>query len=134
MNARRTSAEARRTAFSQIDFLAWLDEESTTALISEGHGLVYAYCVEFGIAGSGRNEDEAVKDAVNLMMRYLVLSYCEGRSYRDAKKPPPLSVRLRAWYLVVRAKLSSGLKLPLSHLGGLVLVPTTDRDARHLAH
>ncbi len=134
MNARQTPADAERPAFSEVDFLAWLDEERTSVLISEDHGQVYAFCVEFGIAGSGRTKDEAVQNAVDLMMGYLVLSYYEGRSYRDAKKRPPVNVRLRSWYLVVRTKLLRGIKPPLSRLGGLVSVPTTNRDARHLAH
>jgi hypothetical protein len=134
MNARRTSVNAERRPFSQANFLAWLDEESTKALISEDHGQYYAYCVEFGISSYGRSKEEAVDKAVDLMMRYLVLSYCEGRSYREAKKAPPLGVRLRSRYLLVREKFLRGIKPPFSNLGGLILVPTNDRDVRHLAH
>ena len=134
MDARQTPADAERKAFSEADFLAWLDEDSTPALVSKDHDRFYAYCVEFGIAGSGRTKDEAVANAVNLMMRYLVLSFCEGRTYRDAKKPPPIRIRIRSWYLVVRTKLLRGIKPPLSRLGGLISVPTTNRDTRRLAH
>jgi hypothetical protein len=122
-----------RRAFSEADFLGWLDETSTPALISTGHDQYYALCVEFGIAGSGATKDEAIEDAVNLLMRYLAVSYSEGRSYRDSKKAPPARVRLRSWYLLGRRKLLRGVRPKLSRLGWLISVPI-DRDTRRLAH
>jgi hypothetical protein len=134
MNARNTPAPAERQAFPEDKFLAWLDEDSTTALISESHDRYYAYCFEFGIAGSGPTKEEAVEDAVSLLMRYLVVSFSEGRSYRGAKKSPPKRIRLRSWYLVVRAKLLRRIRPSLSRLGGLISVPTTNRDTQPLIH
>lgn len=133
MNASETPAAAERQAFPDDEFLAWLDEKSTTALISESHDQFYAYCVEFGIAGSGATKEEAVDDAVSLLMRYLIVSFSEGRPYRDAKKSPPIRLRVRSWYLFSRTKLLRGIK-PLSRLGWLISVPTTNRDAQRLAH
>jgi hypothetical protein len=133
VSAPKTSASAERQAFPDDQFLAWLDEDRTTALISESHGQIYAYCVEFGIAGSGATKQEAVDDAVNLLMRYLILSFSEGRSYRESKKSPPVRLRVRSWYLFVRTRLLRGIK-PLSRLGGLISVPTTNRDSQRLAH
>lgn len=134
MSVRETPVPEERQAFSEDEFLAWLDEDSTTALISESHDRSYAYCFEFGIAGSGATKEEAVDDAVNLLMRYLVLSFSEGRPYRDSKKSPPKRVRLRSWYLVARTKLLRRIKPSLSRLGGLTSVPTTNRDMHRLAH
>jgi hypothetical protein len=133
VSAHHSQAKAERQAFPGDEFLAWLDEDSTTALISESHGQYYAYCVEFGIAGSGSTKEAAVDDAVNLLMRYLAVSFSEGRPYRDSKKSPPVRLRLRSWYLLVRAKLLRGIK-PLSRLGWLISVPTTNRDSQRLAH
>lgn len=126
-------ATAEQMAFPEDAFLAWLDENSTTALISERHHQFYAHCVEFGIAGSGATREEAVDDAVNLLMRYLVASFSEGRSYRDTKKRPPARLRARSWYLFLRTKLLRGIK-PLPRLGWLISVPTNNRDAQRLAH
>lgn len=134
MNVRETPVSARRETFPEDEFLAWLDEDSTTALISESHGRYYAYCFEFGIAGSGATKEEAVDDAVNLLMRYLVLSFSEGRPYRDSKKSPPRRVRLRSWYLAARTKLFRRIKPSLSRLGWLTSVPTTNHDIQRLAH
>lgn len=134
MNASNTPAPAERQAFPEDEFLAWLDEDSTTALISESHDRYYAYCFEFGIAGSGATRQEAVGDAVNLLMRYLVVSFSEGLPYRDAKKSPPKRIRLRSWYLVARTKLLRRIRPSISRLGGLISVPTTNRDTQRLAH
>jgi predicted RNase H-like HicB family nuclease len=133
VSAPKTPAIAERQALPEDKFLAWLDEDSTTALISRSHGQYYAHCVEFGIAGSGATKEEAVDDAVNLLMRYLVVSFSEGRPYQDSKKSPPARLRLRSWYLYVRTKLLRGIK-PLSRLGWLISVPTTNRDSQRLAH
>jgi hypothetical protein len=134
MDASDTPGAAGRQAFSEADFLDWLDESSTSALISTNHDRFYAFCVDFGIAGSGTTKDEAIEDATNLLMRYLTVSYSEGRPYRESKKSPPARVRLRSWYLVARRKFSRRMKPSLSRLGWLVSVPTTDRDTHGLAH
>ncbi len=132
MNVRESPASAERQAPPEQGFLAWLDEDSTTALISEGHDQFYAYCVDFGISGSGPTKEAAVEDAVSLLMRYLDASFSEGRRYRDTKKSPPARVRLRAWYLVARRKFLRKIK-PLSRLGWLTSVPTTNHDSHRLA-
>jgi hypothetical protein len=134
MNARQTPATVERQAFSEDQFLAWLDETTTPALISESHDQFYAYCVEFGVAGSGATEDEALDDAINLLMSYLLVSFSEGRSYRKTKKAPPAKVRLRRWYLLARKRLLGRIRPSLSRLGGLVSVPTTNRNSQPLAH
>lgn len=99
MSAPQTPAPAEREAFPEDQFLAWLDEPTTPALISQSHDQHYAYCVEFGIAGSGATKDEAVENATRLLMGYLIVSFSEGRPYRETKKAPPAKVRLRSWYL-----------------------------------
>jgi hypothetical protein len=124
---------SERQAFPEDQFLAWLDEDSTPALISESHGRYYAYCVEFGIAGSGATKDEALSDAVGLLMRYLIVCFSEDRPYRESKKSVPASLRLRSWYLFLRAKLLRKIK-PLSRLGWLTSVPTTNHGSHRLAH
>ena len=134
MDASNTPANAERQAFPSAEFSAWLDEEYTTALVSEDHGQFYAYCVEFGIAGSGATKEEAVSKVVGLLMRYLVVSYSEGQSYADTKKTPSRGIRLRRSYLTVRTKLLGRVKPPLSRLGGLISVPMTDRDTHGLVH
>ena len=134
MDASSSPAATERNVFSESDFLDWLGETSTPALISTSHGRYYAFCVEFGIAGSGSTEDAAVGEATSLLMRYLVASFSEGRSYRDSKKSPPRWIRLRSWYLIARTRLSRRVKPPLSRIGGLISVPTTDRDLHRLAH
>lgn len=134
MSARETPVSAERQAFPEDEFLAWLDETSTPLLISESHDRFYAFCVEFGIAGSGATRQDAREDAIQLLMSYLVISFSEGRPYREAKKAPPKRVRLRSWYLVARTKLLRRMKPPLSRLGWLTSVPTTNRDTRRLAH
>jgi predicted RNase H-like HicB family nuclease len=134
MDAPSTPASAERHTFSEADFLDWLDETSTPALISTSHDRYYAFCVEFGVAGTGATEDEAVRDATSLLMRYLTASFSEGRAYRDSKKSPPLRVRLRSWYLIVRTKFLRHVKPSLSRLGGLISVPMTDRDTHGLVH
>lgn len=134
MSARDTSAAVAQEVFPEEEFRAWLDEDSTKALISKEHGQFYAYCFEFGIAGSGATKEEAVDDAVRLLMHYLVVSFSEGRPYQDAKKPPPKRIRLRSWYLFARAKLLRRLRPSLSRLGWLTSVPTTHRDTHRLAH
>lgn len=134
MDARETPVVAAPSAFSEEEFLAWLGEDSTPALISEGHQQYHAYCFEFGIAGSGATKDEAIQDAVGLLVRYLLVSFSEGRPYQEAKKSPPAQIRLRSWYLVARTRLLRRLKPPLSRLGWLISVPTTNRDAQRLAH
>lgn len=133
MDARNTPAPAERVSFSEDNFLAWLGEMDTPALISTGHDRYYAFCVEFGIAGSGATKDEAIKDATHLLMRYLLVSFAEGRLYRDSKKAPPMRVRLQSWYLVARKRFLRRVRPPLSRLGWLVSVPTTDRDTHSLA-
>lgn len=134
MSASKSSEIAKKSAVSkEEEFLAWLGEDSTVALISEDHKRCYAYCFEFGIAGSGATKDEAVEDVGKLLMRYLVVSFSEGRSYRDSKKTPPKRIRLRSWYLVAQAKLLRGIE-PLSRLGRLISVPTNSPDAQRLAH
>jgi predicted RNase H-like HicB family nuclease len=132
MNVRASSVSAERQAFPEQEFLAWLDEETTTALISESHGQFYAYCVEFGISGSGPTKEEALQDAVSLLMRYLLVSFSEDRPYRDTKKPPPARIRLQSWYLFARRKTLRKIK-PLSRLGWLTSVPTTNHDSHRLA-
>jgi hypothetical protein len=134
VNASQTPANAERKAFPEAEFLNWLDEDTTPALISEGHGQFYAYCVEFGVAGSGATEDEALADAINLLMSYLVISFSEGQTYRKAKKAPPAKVRFRRWYLLARKKSLGRIRPSLSRLGGLVSVPTTNRNSQPLAH
>lgn len=134
MNAPHLPAHTERPALSEADFLNWLDEKSTPALISASHNRYYAFCVEFGISGSGATRDEAARDAADLLMRYLAVSFSEGRSYQDSKKSPPKRVRLQSWYLLARTKLLRRLKPSLSRLGGLISVPTTDHDAHPLAH
>lgn len=111
------------------DFLAWLDEMSTPAVISASHGQYYAFCVEFGISGSGATKDEAISDATELLMRYLAVSFSEGRLYRDSKKSPPARIRIRSWYLFARAKFSRRPKPPPSHSGWLISVPMAEHDA-----
>jgi hypothetical protein len=133
MGAYEVSPTGKQSAFSDDEFLAWLDEDSTLALVSESHDRYYAYCVEFGIAGSGATREEAIDDAVNLLMRYLAVSFLEGRPYRDAKKPPPKRIRLRSLYLLARKRFLRQIK-PLSRLGGLTSVPTTKLDPQRLAH
>lgn len=134
MTAPKTPALSEEKAGPDEEFLAWLDETDTPALIAPRHERYYAYCMEFGIAGSGRTEEEAVQDAVDLLIRYLIASFSEGRAYRDSKKPPPVHIRLRWWYLTIRGRFLRRVKPSLSRLGGLISVPTTDRDARRLAH
>lgn len=133
MNVRESPAPAEQQVFPEQAFRAWLDEDSTTALVSESHDQYYAYCVEFGIAGSGATKEAAVEDAVNLLVRYLIVSFSEGRSYRDTKKSPPVRIRLRSWYLIARRKFLRKIK-PLSRLGWLTSVPTTNHDSHLLAH
>lgn len=132
MNVRASSVPAEQQAFPEQEFLAWLDEESTTALISESRGQFYAYCVEFGISGSGPTKEAALQDAVCLLMRYLIVSFSEDRPYRDTKKPPPARIRLQSWYLIARRKILRKIK-PLSRLGWLTSVPTTNHDSHRLA-
>lgn len=134
MVAPNMPANAERRAVSEADFLAWLDETSTPALISTSHDRYYAFCVEFGISGSGATKDEAVSDAKGLLMRYLVVSFSEGRPYRDSKKSPPARIRIRSWYLFARSKFLRRPKPSLSHLGWLISVPTTEHDAHRFAH
>lgn len=134
MDAPNTPASAERHAFSEAYFLEWLDEMSTPALISADHDRYYAFCVDFGIAGSGTTKDEAIKDATDLLVRYLVVSFSEGRPYRYSKKSPPMRIRLRSWYLKARTKFLRRIRPSLSRLGGLISVPTTDRDSHRLAH
>jgi predicted RNase H-like HicB family nuclease len=133
MEASHAPVSAQRDAFSRADFLEWLDETNTPALVSFDHDRYYAFCVEFGVAGSGTSTDEAVRDATELLMKYLAVSFSEGRSYRESKKSPPKQIRLRSWYLVARTKLLRGVKPSLSRLGGLISVPMTDHDIYHLA-
>jgi hypothetical protein len=132
MDVRESPAPAEQEAFPEQEFREWLGEESTTALISESHEQVYAYCFEFGIAGSGATKDAAVEDAVNLLMRYLLVSFSEGRSYRESKKRPPGRIRLQSWYLIARRKVLRKIK-PLSRVGWLTSVPTTNHDSHRLA-
>lgn len=113
---------------------SWLEETSTPALISERRGRYYAHCFEFGIAGSGATRDEAIDDASGLLVRYLAVSFSEGRSYRETKKSPPVRIRLQSWYLRASAKLLRQIRPSLSRLGGLISVPTTNRDTQPLAH
>lgn len=129
----KTSVGSQQTGAREKEFLNWLEEDSTTALVSESHGQYYAFCVEFGIAGSGASKDEAVDEAVKLLMSYLVFSFSEGRPYRETKKSPPILLRLRSWYLFIRARLLRRIK-PLSRLGWLITVPTTSHDSGRLAH
>jgi hypothetical protein len=133
VNAPQPPAVAERQAFpDEEEFRAWLGEESTTALIFESHGRYHAFCVEFGIAGSGATKEEAVADAAGLLIHYLIVCFSEERSYREAKKAPPFNLRLRSWYLYLRTKVR-GIK-PLSRLGWLTSVPTINRDSQRLAH
>jgi hypothetical protein len=132
MSVRESPVPAEQQAFPEQEFLAWLDEDSTAALISESHDQFYAYCVEFNIAGSGATKDAAVEDAVRLLMRYLVVSFSEGRPYRDTKKSPPARIRLQSWYLIARRRFLRKIK-PLSRLGWLTSVPTTNHDSHRLA-
>lgn len=134
MDACDTPVTAERTAFSEADFLDWLGEASTPALISTNHDHFYAFCVEFGIAGSGSTKDDAIEDAKNLLARYLLVSFSEGRPYRDTKKSPPKRIRLQSWYLIVRSKIFRRIRPSLSRLGWLISVPTADRDTHRLAH
>lgn len=133
VNAPQTPAAAERQAFpDEEQFRAWLGEESTAALIFESHGRYHAFCVEFGISGSGATQEEAFADATGLLVRYLIVCFSEGRSYREAKKAPPINLRLRSWYLYLRTKIR-GIN-PFSRLGWLTSVPTINRDSQRLAH
>jgi hypothetical protein len=134
MDAPNLPAHAERSVLSEAAFLNWLDEMSTPALISMSHDRYYAFCVEFGISGSGATKDEAISDARGLLMGYLAVSFSEGRSYRDSKKSPPKRIRLQSWYLLARTKFLRQLKPSLSGLGWLISVPTTDHDTHRLAH
>jgi len=124
---------AKSKAFPEEEFLTWLDETSTPALISERHGQFYAYCFEFGIAGSGPTREAAIEDATGLLVRYLVVSFSEGRSYREAKKSPPAGVRFKSSLLLAWSKLTR-IGPSLSKLGRLISIPTTSPDAGRLAH
>lgn len=115
------------------EFLAWLGETSTPALISERHEQFYAYCFELGIAGSGSTREAAIEEATDLLVSYLAVSFSEGRSYEEAKKPPPLQVRVRSWVWVAWGKLLR-IGPSLSRLGRLISVPTTSPNSRRLAH
>jgi len=127
MDAPNTPASAERRAFSATAFHEWLEEDGTPALISVEHDRYYAYCFKFGVAGTGETEGQAVEDVTRLLMRYLEASFVQGCSYKDTKKRPPMTIRLRTWYLEVRTKLR-GIRAPLSRMGGLISVPT---DAGH---
>lgn len=132
MNVRESSVHSEQQAFSEQKFHSWLDEKTTPVLIFESHNQFYAYCVEFGVSGSGATKEAAKQDAVDLLMRYLLVSFSEGRSYQAAKKRPPARIRLQSWYLFVRRKFLRKIK-PLSRLGWLTSVPTTNHDTHRLA-
>jgi hypothetical protein len=132
MKLRESPTSAKSQAFPEQEFREWLGEESTTALISESHEQVYAYCFEFGITGSGATKDAAIEDAANLLVRYLLVSFSEGRSYRESKKRPPARIRLQSWYLIARRKILRKIK-PLSRVEWLTSVPTTNHDSHQLA-
>ena len=121
-------------SLSDAELLEWVDEEATPALISSSRGRFYAHCVKFGIAGSGDTADEAIQDVTEILIRYLAVSFSEGRSYKEATKPAPIRIRLQSWYLRARAKASRKVKPSLSRLGGLTFVPTIDHEAQRLAH
>lgn len=136
MDTPQTPASADKGAFSEADFLAWLGESGTPALISERHNRFYAHCYCFGIAGTGHSREEAIEDVTRLLMQYLTAAFSEGCSYEEAKKSPPVSVRLRTWYLKVGAGLLRGIK-PLSRVGQLISVPTGSAGGharRRIAH
>lgn len=135
MDAPNTPASAERPVFSDADFRKWLDEDGTPALISTSRDQYYAYCVKFGIAGSGKTQDEAIQDATELLMRYLMVSFLEGRSYRNTKKRPPLRIRFQTWFWELQQKFQ-GITPPLSHVGRLISVPTaaSNYDAHPLVH
>ena len=129
----RAPAPERERAFPEEGFLAWLDETNTPALISQQREQFYAYCFEFGIAGSGSTREAAIEDATGLLVRYLLVSFSEGRSYKEAKKSPPLRIRFKSWLLLAWGKLTS-IGPSLSKLGRLISIPTTSPDAKRLAH
>jgi predicted RNase H-like HicB family nuclease len=135
MDAPNTPASAERQVFPEADFREWLDEEGTPALISTSRDQYYAYCVKFGIAGSGKTQDEAIQDATELLMRYLMVSFLEGRPYRASKKRPPLRIRLQTWFWELQQKFQR-ITPPLSHVGRLISVPTaaSNYDAHPLVH
>lgn len=127
-------ASVGRPAFSEADFHEWLDEDGTPALISYSHDRYYAHCVKFGLVGSGSSKDEAVNEATNLLVRYLVVSFSEGRSYQDAQKPAPRRIRFWFRYLEARKKVR-GIKPSFSRVGALISVPTVaSPDTQHLVH
>jgi hypothetical protein len=124
MEVQGTHVSAERQTFSAAEFHQWLDQEGTPALISRDHGQYYAYCYEFGVAGMGPSEAEAIKDAERLLVRHLVVSYLQGCSYQAARKRPPARVRLKASYLELRRRFLRGIRPPLSRVGRLISVPT----------
>jgi hypothetical protein len=134
MDAPHTPAAAERGAFPEAAFLDWLQEPGTPAIISKEHGRYYAYCYRFGLAGTGRSQQEAVRDAQQLLTRYLIGAFSEGCPYKRAKKAPPVSVRAQITYLRVRTVFLKSIK-PLSRVGQLVSVPTASRNEAHpIAH
>lgn len=133
MSTPEAPAVGRPGISSKEEFLEWVGEASTPALISERHEQFYAYCFEFGIAGSGPTREAAVEEATDLLVSYLAVSFSEGRSYGEAKKPPPFQIRVRSWVWVAWGKLLR-IGPSLSRLGRLISVPTTSPNARRLAH
>jgi hypothetical protein len=133
MSTREVPAATETRAFPEEKFLAWLDESSTPAFVSVHRKQYYAYCFEFGIAGCGSTREEAIQDATVLLVKYLIVCFSEGRRYEDAKKSPPMRIRLKSRFLAMRAKLSR-IGPSLSRLDWPISVPTTSLDVQHLAH
>lgn len=83
----------------------WLPENPTFSLFARRNVETDMWEVVipgFSIAGQGDDLDNAVENAVDLLIDYLALSANDGISYWDSRRPLPLTARLPIYADVAR--------------------------------
>lgn len=69
----------------------WLD---LTLAKKRAHGRWFVLIGEFDITGVGLTLDDAIDEAISLLMAYLGAHYADGASFEDTLRPIPRRLRL----------------------------------------
>lgn len=77
-------------------FMAWLGGYLRLRIATKReNGRWFALVEEFDITGMGDTENEAVQQMFDLLGAYLWAHFADGNTFADAKRPIPLSLKLR---------------------------------------
>lgn len=102
-------------------FADWFDQERAFVLaVERREARWYALLVDFDITGMGATPQEAIEQAFDLLMGYLVAYFEDGQPFAAALRPIPTLLR-------TRIRLEAGIGRFVRRLGGRQLAFASER-------